>query len=200
MTREIPPYPLQWPEGFPRTPPQKRKASQFKTPLAGAIDNVAVSLRKFGADSAIPVTSVVATTNVGGIQLMKDSKADPGVAVWFEWDGAMRAIAVDRYLKPEENLQAIHLILEARRTEVRHGGIVIARTAFKGFLALPAPAGNHWSDVLGVSPDADVGAVNEAYRALARHAHPDSGGSSQKMARLNAARDDALRDLASGER
>lgn len=190
----IPPYPLCWPEMMPRT--QRRIKSQFKTTLAGAINNVSDALRRFGADSGKPVANIVATTNIGGIQLAEKKDMDPGVAVWFEWDGAMRCIAVDRYLKPEENLQAIYHILEARRTEVRHGGLVIAQTAFKGFLALPAPPGSHWSDVLGVPPTATAEQIELAYRQAARKAHPDAGGSTEAMARLNAARDRAFKERA----
>ena len=191
---EIPPFPLHWPEGFPRTP--RRQKSQFKTTLAGAIKNLADSLRRFGSDSGKSVTNVVATTNVGGIQLVEKKNMDPGVAVWFEWDGSMRCIAVDRYLKPEENLQAIHHILEARRTEVRHGGLVIAQSAFKGFLALPSPKGQHWADILGVSANATVDEIEHAYRQKARLAHPDHGGSAEEMAAINAARDRAISEAA----
>lgn len=193
---DIPPFPLCWPDNMPRTPPNRRQQSRFKATLAGAVKNVSDSLRLFGADSGKTVTNVVATTNVGGIQLADKKDMDPGVAVWFEWDGAMRCIAVDRYRKPEENLQAIHHILEARRTEVRHGGIVIARTAFKGFLALPSPPGSHWTDVLGVSASATVSEVEAAYRAKARTAHPDVGGSAEEMSKINAARERAIREIA----
>lgn len=159
--------------------------------------NVADSLRKFGSDSGQPVKNVVATTNVGGIDLNGGAVKDPGVAVWFEWDGAQRCIAVDRYKKPEENLQAIHHILEARRTEVRHGGITIARTAFRGFLALPG-ASKGWHEVLGVKRDASAEEIQAAYRAQAAKAHPDVGGSHERMAALNAARSEGLKERALG--
>jgi hypothetical protein len=190
----IPPYPLCWPEGMPRTAADKRQKSSFRTTLAGAVNNVRESLRLFGSDSGRPVTAVVATTNTGGISL-GDTPKDPGVAVWFEWDAGMRCIAVDRYLKPEENLQAIHHILEARRTEVRHGGLVIARTAFKGFLALPA-SGPTWWQVLGVAETATQVEIERAYREKAKSRHPDTGGSHAAMLELNEARDRGLKERA----
>lgn len=190
----IPPYPLAWPDGMPRTPAGRRQSSKFKTTLPQAINNVATSLRLFGQDSGSPVTDVVATTNVGGITLGGAANVDPGVAVWFRWDGEMRCVAVDRYARPEHNLQAIHHILEARRTEVRHGGIVIARTAFRGFVALPAPPGaKAWNEVLGVAEHATREQIDAAYREQAKKAHPDAGGSTEAMAALNKARTDALR-------
>jgi curved DNA-binding protein CbpA len=42
---------------------------------------------------------------------------------------------------------------------------------------------------LEVSPDATTAQIDDAYRKLARSAHPDAGGSHDQMARLNAARD-----------
>lgn len=190
----IPPYPLQWPQGMPRTASAGRIASKFKTTLPAAVDNVRKSLEAFGRDSGRSVTEIVATSNVGGIDLSK-TPADPGVAVWFMWDGALRCVAVDRYPKPQDNLQAIHHVLEARRTEVRHGGLVIARTAFAGFKALPAPeTPKHWSDVLKVSASAGADAIRLAYREAAKKAHPDSGGSAAAMQRVNTAFDEAKKE------
>ena len=144
---------------------------------------------EFGGDTGRKVTDVVITSNVAGISL--DPPKDTGVAVWFEWDGERRCIAVDRYAKVQCNLQAIHHILEARRTEMRHGGLHIVRQTFKGFAALPAP--EQWWEVLGVSQHAVADTINQRYRELARAAHPDSGGSTAAMARLNAARDAGLK-------
>lgn len=41
--------------------------------------------------------------------------------------------------------------------------------------------------ILGVSMDASEGEVKEAYKAKARKAHPDVGGSNEEMAKVNAA-------------
>lgn len=181
----IPPYPLNWPEGLPRT--QNRASSQFRTTLSAAVKNVKGSLAAFGRDSGKQVTEIVATSNLGGLGF--DVPKDTGVAVWFDWDGETRCIAVDRYPKVEDNLQAIHHIIEARRTEVRHGGLHIARQTFKGFTALPAPAGESWWQVLGVAENASLTLIEGAYRDAAKAAHPDAGGSDAAMARLNAARE-----------
>lgn len=200
MSDEIPPYPLCWPDNMPRTPAAKCYISRFKATLPQAVKNVSGALRRFGEDSGKTVSNVVATTNVGGIHLDGDSrKIDPGVAVWFDWDGMKRCIAVDRYPKPEDNLQAIYYVIEARRTEARHGGLMIARTAFRGFIALPNPESESWHKVLELdAPNLIINErkINEAYRRLSRRAHPDaSTGSNAAMARLNKARDEALREI-----
>lgn len=185
------PYPLNWPIGFPRS--KSPKSSQFKTSLAGALKNVQDSLRLFGNDSGKPVANVVISSNVSlGVQ----RPADPGVAVWFVWEGEQRCFAVDIYAKPEENLQAIHHVLEARRTEMRHAGVFMAKAAMAGFAAaLPAPGAKPWWEVLDLPQSADANAIRARYRALAAQRHPDRpGGSEIMMAELNAARDAALKE------
>jgi hypothetical protein len=184
------PYPLQWPETMPRYS-RPREAGQFRTTLAGAINNVKDSLKRFAADSGKPLASVVISSNV---TLGADKPSDPGVAVWFVWDGMTVCIPVDRYAKVEANLQAIHHIIEARRTELRHGTLALVRATFTGFQALPAPAGSHWSDVLGVTRTSTVEQINAAYRSKARTAHSDAGGDDQGMSKLNVARDQALKE------
>ena len=160
----------------------------MKATMAAAMENVRQSLRLFGQDTGKPVTDAILSSNVGGLSLDDRAPADPGIAVWFQWDGAQRCIAVDRYRRPQENLQAIHHIIEARRTEMRHGGLHIVRQTFKGFTALPAPAGEaEWWKVLGISSSATLTEIEMAYRAAAKKAHPDAGGSADMMARLNRA-------------
>lgn len=186
----IPPYPLLWPEGIKRT--ARPVSSQFKTTLHKAMSNVQDSLRRFSADSGQKITDLQITSNVGLI----GKPDDPGIAVWFNWDGDMRCIAVDKYAKVEENLQAIHHVIEARRTELRHAGIEMVRTTFKGFrTALPAPdAKKPWHDVLGVDPNATQDQVHAAYKALARK-HTGT----EFMTDLNVARDDAVASLGSSQ-
>lgn len=189
----IPPYPLTWPEGLPRT--ERKASSQFRTSLSAAINNVKKSLQAFAQDTGRRVEDVSVTSNVAGISF--EPPKDTGVAVWFEWEGAQRCIAVDRYPKVEDNLQAIHHILEARRTEMRHGGLHIVRQTFKGFVALPLPPdAKPWREVLGLRGPVTADQVKAAYREKAKSAHPDTGGSKDQMAVLTRARDEALAAIA----
>lgn len=181
----VQPYPLAWPDGFPRNS-GSRHAGAFKTGLTAALKNVRDSLRLFGQDSGRAVTEVSITSNVtlGGMV-----GGDPGIAVWFNWDGEQRCIAVDRYAKPEANLQAIHHVIEARRVEMRHGTLALIRATMKGFsLSLPAPGRKAWHEVLSVLPGASMEEIEAAYRRLAAERHPDRGGSHEMMSDLNAAR------------
>jgi hypothetical protein len=181
-------YPLTWPDHIPRRK-SPREAGQFKTSLAGALDNVTASLRLFGRDSGKNVTDIVLSSNVA---LGVNKPADPGVAVWFVWDGIQICIPVDRYTTPEANLQAIHHVLEARRVELRHGTLALVRASFTGFIALPSAPTAKWTDVLGLPPNASQAEIEAAYRSKAKAAHPDKGGSAEEMAKLNAARSAAL--------
>lgn len=189
-------YPLTWPRDFPRT--KIRSKSAFKTSLAGALKNVENSLRAFSSDSAKKIERLVISSNV---TLGAKNPEDSGVAVWFFWDGLEVCFPVDRYLRVEENLQAIHHIIEARRTELRHGGIAIVRATFTGFKALPAPKGTDWRTLF----DVPLGSGNVTdqlararihYRSLANLHHPDKGGDAQKMAEINSAWDEAQKELA----
>lgn len=181
-------YPLTWPQQFPRA--KTREAGRFKTSITSALKNVQDSLRLFASDSGKKLENLVISSNV---TLGAQRPADPGVAVWFTWDGLGICIAVDRYTSVESNLQAIHHIIEARRVELRHGTLALVRATFTGFKALPAPAEKQWFDVLGVTPQASRDEINAAYRKLASTAHPDKGGTAAAMAALNQARDEGLR-------
>ena len=183
-------YPLTWPDTMPRA--KSREPGAFKTTLTAALNNVENSLRLFGRDAGKPVSNVVISSNVS---LGVNRPDDPGIAVWFVWEGAQLCIAVDRYQTPAANLQAIHHILEARRTELRHGTLSLVRATFQGFKALPAPPGSHWTEVLGLPAAATAADIRSAFTERAKAAHPDKGGSQEAMARLTDARDRALKQI-----
>lgn len=185
-------YPLTWPPQFPRT--KYREQGRFKTELTSAIKNVQTSLTGFSRDSSKALKNLVISSNV---TLGVSKPADPGVAVWFEWDGLQVCIPVDRYQTVASNLQAIHHIIEARRVELRHGTLALVRATFTGFLSLPAPAGSRtWRQVMDFPPEAQVtrDMVDARYRKLASERHPDkTGGSHEAFTELNAAREEALK-------
>lgn len=183
-------YPLTWPPGFPRT--KFREKGQFRMELSTALNKVQDSLRRFGSDSNKPVTGLVISSNYS---LGVNNPTDPGVSVWFTWDSIQVCIPVDRYQTVAANLAAIHHVIEARRTELRHGTLALVRATFTGFAALPAP-GPNWRDVLMLAHDErSLEDAERAFKQLARHAHPDNGGSHEKMAALNAAMTAARQEL-----
>lgn len=183
-------YPLCWPAQFPRA--KWRDRGRFKVSLSVAMENVERSLRGFAKDSHKPVSNVVISSNV---TLGTKAVGDPGVAVWFTWDGMSLCIPVDRYDMVSRNLQAVHKIIEARRTELRHGSLTLVKATFTGFTSLPPPRG--WRKVFGYSAGARPprDRLEADYKAIAFRVHPDRGGSTAAMAELNNARDAAIKEL-----
>lgn len=181
------PYPLVWPDNIPRT--ASRSKSSFRTELKTAVHNVRKSLALFATDSGKRIGALQVTSDVAGI--LGDLPKDPGVALWFEWDGAVRCIAVDRYESVKENLQAIHHVIEARRTELRHAGIEMTRASFRGFtpLLLAAPTGEPWWKALDLNyPTLDTEKIKDAYKVMARLHAADQ----DRLTLINMARDEGL--------
>jgi hypothetical protein len=163
-----------------------------------ALRNVRKSLEAFAKDSGKSIQSPVLSSNIDPNPLGANTgkrPSDPGVAVWFSWDGMQVCIPVDRYETPAANLQAIHHIIEARRVELRHGTLALVRATFTGFQALPAPKGKHWRDILQLGAHPTRHEIEANYRRLSRDRHPDRGGTTEQMAELNNARDTALREI-----
>lgn len=197
MTEDVKAFPLTWPAGFPRWK-GGRSTGAFKTSFDQAVGNVSRSLDMFAKDSGKKIDRPVLSSNIDFSPLVsrRDTRpADPGVAVWFSWDGMQVCIPVDRYATPAANLQAIHHIIEARRVELRHGTLALVRATFTGFKALPAPKGKHWSDILEVRRDASAEVLQANYKRLAKARHPDAGGSSDAMSELANAYSQAKQEL-----
>lgn len=187
-------FPLCWPEGVPRV--KTVGPSPFKVGLERAVSDLRDALRLFGQDSGHAVSGVVISSNVS---LGVKRPADPGVAVYFMWDGSMRCIAVDRFPTPEANVRAIYQIIEGRRQELRYGGLHMVRASFTGLRALPAP--EDWRTVLGLAGDASLEQAEASYRARVRVAHPDQpGGSAEWFARINEAWASAQAAFGKGKR
>lgn len=187
-------YPLAWPPGFPRT--KSPEKGRFQTSLPGALKNVRSSIDRLAKDSGKALAGLVISSNYS---LGDERPRDPGVSVWFTWDGLQVCIPVDRYADVAANLQAIHHVIEARRTELRHGTLALVRAAFTGFAALPPPSGTRsWRDVLDLPLGVGLATAEARYRERARSAHPDNGGSNELMAELNAAIAAARKELGDG--
>lgn len=204
-------YPLQWPEGWRRTPSYERKRGAFgrqetvrgqhsswqtkkDISIAEAVKRVRLELDKLGVEAVNDaVVSTNLKLNMSGIPRGDQGEpGNPGAAVYWKKAGQpMRVMAIDAYSRVAQNIAAIAATLEAMRAIDRHGGAQILDRAFAGFDALPPPR-SCW-DVLGVYAGASVEEINQSYRAKARAAHPDAGGSAALMAELNQARDEALK-------
>lgn len=197
-------FPLAWPDGWPRTTPVEWKngATAFKRQVDNGRYKSAQPWTFAAARDALmdeiwkhQPTSVVLSTNFQpgkhGPQEGRRRPTDEGVAVYFQRKGRPYVMACDRYADAEGNMRSLALALEAMRQLERHGGGVMMERAYEGFAALPAPP-NCW-EVLGLSPAANTADVDEAFRRLAKTAHPDRGGSNALMAQLTEAKTNAVR-------
>jgi hypothetical protein len=211
---EITASPLCWPNGWRRT--KSRGTAKFRKGVGGWIgeegakqyksakrvevgDGVTRVLRELKA-MGIPSWNVIISSDLklrnDGLPYAAQATAhlDPGVAVyWKDAKGQRRCMAIDRYDRVADNLAAIAATIEAMRAIERHGGAEILDRAFTGFAALPAPAYQQRPhEILGVDERATKTEIEYAYKRLAMQAHPDRGGSSETMSRINAARDAML--------
>lgn len=205
-------YPLQWPEGWPRTRDCDKQDSKYRFKknrgygngssfwtFAEARDALVTELERLGARNAVLSSNYELRLDGlprGGAR----TPFDTGIAIYFVLKGKQMVMACDMHLRAEENMRSLALAIEAMRQLERHGGGTMMERAFTGFMALPSPGqkpARTWREVLnldGVShPTAEQ--IREHYRLSARSAHPDAGGSVEAMAELNAARDAALREI-----
>lgn len=193
-------YPLAWPEGRPRK--QWRDAAKFDTSFARARDNIVREIHLLTGKWPDPL--IVISTNIAlrrdGLPLASQRQPDdPGVAVYFTYKKVQRCFACDRWKKVEDNMQAICKTIEALRGVARWGTGDMLDAAFTGFTPLPAPATRQdWWDVLQCRRDSSFDVARAQYRRLASENHPDRGGDSARMAKVNRAWDDAQRELANG--
>lgn len=212
-------YPLQWPVGWKRTPAGSRGYGRFskkitKTQRYGdgttsswqrseditigeATQRLLAELERMGAREYDVVISSNLQLRLDGLPRSGQAQpADPGVAVYWRDGKQDRCMAIDLYTKVEQNIAALAATIDAMRAIERHGGAAILDRAFTGFTALPPPivAGmaRPWWEVLSVPRDAPKATIQAAYRRLASEAHPDKGGTAERMAEINRARDEGL--------
>lgn len=192
-------YPLTWPAGKPRTPSQRRASGRFTSagsPLSMvyAVGRVEREIARLGGIYPLISSDVVLRLD-GKPRSGQPQPTDPGVCVYFQMGGKPYAMACDAYTKVEQNVAAIAAHIEATRAITRHG-VASAAEALSAFQALPAPGGPHWTVTLGLSRASTSDEIKAAHRRLMLESHPDRGGSDDAMAEINAARDQALKDIA----
>lgn len=178
-------YPLQWPDGWPRTKPSLRnygekfkradwRGGRKRTTIAQTRTELADELQKLGAKSIVLSTNVELRMD-GQPYSNRRAPDDPGIAVYFNLDGEPMVMAQDAYSRVPDNIRSLTLAISGMRQMQRHGGGTMLKRAFSGFSALPppdesqpivTPAASHWWDVLGVSPEADLATIKAAFRAL----------------------------------
>lgn len=196
-------YPLQWPDGWPRTRANARRKSHYKVTEAKSAQDLRAALRRMRASNAIVSTNLPLRRD--GSHAFGGDLDDPGVAVY--WDEFVvgvgkqqRVIACDMWLTVGENERAIFYALEALRTIKRSGASQILDRVFQAFGALPAAAvarpARQWWEVFGLEEAVikmvSFSMVKAKYQELALQAHPDrNNGVDLGLVELNAALEQA---------
>lgn len=182
-------YPLAWPEGRPRTPAYYRERARFDCTLASARDGVLREIERLGGRD--PILSTNLALRRDGFPAANQRRVDDcGVAVYFTYRRQQVCFACDRWDLVEHNMRAIEKTIEALRGIERWGTGDMMQAAFRGFTALPNQSdGNNWRSVFGFAADEKftLDEVRARYRAMAAQAHPDRGGTDERMAILNLA-------------
>lgn len=186
-------FPLCWPDGWART--KFRTSSNYKVTTDTAIEDLLGSIRTMGGRDII-VSSNVPVRRDGTMYRGDHSDqriADPGVAVYWTARGPRgealpRVIPCDHWHTVRENVRALGMAIDCIRGLKRCGAGEIQDRAYAGFARLPETSGARaWWEVLGVDRNADVRYIRGIYRTLAAENHPDKGGDSAVMARINEA-------------
>lgn len=124
------------------------------------------------------------------------------VTIRFDRKGQRYVFESKQYPHGLDNLRAAQLTIEYLWRALEQYGVTQTAQAldrafaqfFLGFEAAPddmslllGDGSQAWYDVLGVKPDADRTTITNAFRAMAKIHHPDTGGDAETFKRLRAA-------------
>lgn len=188
----VPPYPLAWPNGQQRSGGKGGKSNSWGGSFPA---NMAALERELDRNG---INDWMLSANLRPHSTVTANLDDPAAALWFMarqgevW--TLAVLACDRYAKLAKNVKAIELTLQRMRLISEYGVYSIEQIMTGAvYTALPPPSKPAaWSRVLGVKTDATPREIENAYRAKAKAAHPDGGGSEDEFMRLRIARDAAL--------
>jgi hypothetical protein len=196
-TRPISTYPV------PETPSAERRYSQFKASWAKATELLYRELSYLG------VTELILEIDVHPWDLRQDGMPranarpqGPRVVVYATLPNRDLRIPCDTFRDHAHNLYAIALTLEKLRAIDRYG-VTTQGEQYRGFTALPAVTSvttrveAAWAtlereagrDGLPIEREKRTReAMDILFRDATRRAHPDAGGSDERMAHVNRAR------------
>lgn len=164
----------------------KQTCSQTEADLRETFDKWGVGRGDWSVEYNVPRASL------GRYTFSRDERA---VTVrWLPVDSEREVVlSLDTQERPADNLRALYLGIESIRMNEKRGidtGMMRA-----AYLQLAGPVGPRpWYEVLQVSRGAPLEVITASWRALARSAHPDVGGSVEAMAELNDAYERAKAD------
>lgn len=150
-------------------------------------------------DNAITISSDIPLRMDGMPRADRGEPEDPGIAVYFKYDGRDLSFACDSYTTTRGNLRALALTIEAIRGIARWGASDLMDRAFRGFAALPVQATSPWRETLGFKKDELVTPekIDERFKylVLTKKHHPDLGGNEETFRQIVEARSIARREV-----
>ena len=172
-------YPLQWLKQQPRTEnPKRANFGNHSAYKAGIELNNELKLLKA---KNVLISSDMQSKQDGTL-CQRQYNEDKGVVIYFELKGEPKAMACDKWDRPEHNIWALKLSISAIRGLERWGGSEFLDGLFTGFKALPAPGEtvimekNYFIDVENSQQ------LKIRYKKLVKKLHPDMiGGSSNEF-------------------
>lgn len=107
------------------------------------------------------------------------------VVLRYKKNGKEVVLEMAKQNRAVDNLRVLYLTVEAMRMNEKRG---IAEVIESAYLQLAAPRQQKSPhEVLGIMLDAPLEVAEAAYKARARRAHPDAGGSVEQIKELNQA-------------
>ena len=189
---------VDWPSGFERTPERDRSPNRsYEVSLHDSITDLAEELQRLDVeDWRLSTDMDHQTRNPNYPYANQPEPEDPGVVVRWRMDGEQYAVACDDYSRVRDNLRTVGLyIREKRKMEQRP--VETGESEFANARLPPADeddvvvagAGTEPAhEVLEVDPDAEPEVVKAAFRAKAKTAHPDQGGSRSEWKQVQQAK------------
>ena len=195
MADTITSYPLTWPEGWKRA--SNRIKSKFgEHTIDHGVNKIIHELKLMRVHHQDIIISTSLKLRLDGLPYSSQPQPkDPGVSVWWITDESeQKVFPLDKYQKIEDNLYAIAMSLEAMRGIDRWSGGEILDRAFTGFVALPAPTGKSWREVLGYN-GVDLFEASKFYKRARSAAHTDKGGTDEQFIAVNKAWAECQKEL-----
>jgi len=191
---------IDWPAGFDRHDPTERETNRsFGTSIAQTSEEIANEMRLLDVDTWRAETgSGGSHTKSNGLPKHSASPDDPGFVLRWSKDEADYAVACDSSPRLRDNMRYCYLWVNETRMRSQRP----VETGESEFATARLPSGNEDAvearepphEVLDVPPDADDGEVKKAWRLRAKVAHPDNGGSEERMKRLTEAKEAMIHD------
>ncbi len=195
-------YPLQWPEGWKKTVPIARKLGHFQSSFTFAERELASVVKQIGGQTGSLIINCnhyldELTPNEVNELTMDRYISSPEVVISFLRKNKEVIFACDKWLRLRDNLRALSCTIQALQKVSFWGAGEAMERAFNAFEVPALPSPRDWRAILGFTKPViftrDL--IQRAWRDKIKTTHPDIGGYDGNVAEVNAARDEAFREL-----